>query len=292
MGFAHASALSKRKGVSLLFDSANPASAKRFAKIFGGRAVNSLEEGLLEADALLLATPPGDRIEPISLAKKLGTPVLSEKPLCAGKKELGKLAGIVGRGKGKFFLQISENCVYKRTAQVASGLVASGKIGELREISVVRGAKISSSGWREKYGALLEGGIHQIALVSSLSGFLRPKKVSAEFGQERPERDSLVRLDYGTFSASLKHSWKQNMFGGTLVRGTLGRIFLDNWLLSATLLSKRGWGVFPLGVRDPYGIEAIHSDFLSCIGEKRAPLYSFKKAKIDMETVFRAYELL
>jgi len=293
MGFAHASALSKRGDVSLLFNSANPASARRFAKIFGGRAVGSLEDGLLEADALVLATPPEDRIAPISLARKLGKPVLSEKPLCSEKGELGKLAKIVERGKVGFFLQIAENWAYKRTVRLACELVRSGKIGELREISVVRGAKISSSGWREKYGALLEGGIHQIALISSFSGWAQPRKVSAEFGSERPERSSSVSIGYGgDLKASLKYSWKQNMFGGTIVRGTLGRIFLDNWLLSATLFSKRGVGFFPLGFRDPYGIGAIHADFLSCIEGERAPFYNFKKARIDLETVFRAYELL
>lgn len=293
MGFAHASALSKRGDVSLLFNSANRASAEIFAKTFGGGAVGSLESGLLEADALVLATPPNNRIAPISLARELGKPVLSEKPLCSEKSEIGKLAKIVEKGKAGFFLQIAENWAYKRTVRFACKLVLSGKIGELREISVVRGAKISSSGWRESYGALLEGGIHQIALISSFSGWARPVKVSADFGSERPERSSSISIDYGgDLKASLKYSWKQNMSGGTLVKGTLGRIFLDNWLLSATLLSKRGWGFFPLGVRDPYGIEAIHSDFLSCIGGKRKPFYNFKKAQIDLETVFRAYTAL
>lgn len=280
-----------RGKASLFFASKSASSARRISEEFNGDcSFSDYEKGAEFCDAIVLSSPPDNRLVPILVAARLGKPILVEKPLCLSEKELLQIERICSKARKRFFLQVAENWAYKKAASLALKLVCEGKIGNVKRISCIRGRRLKVSGWREKYGALLEGGIHQVALVSSLAGGLAPKRVSATFGLERPERESIVKLGYGKFSAELEYSWNRNLFGRTIVFGSLGRIVLDDLCISATLISKKGLGFFPVGLSDPFGTKAVIDNFLFCLKTGKMPYYGIKRAKTDMGIVFSAYK--
>ena len=170
-----------------------------------------------------------------------------------------------------------------------------------------------TANWKAAYGALLEGGIHFVALVAdladvSLAGRAEPAPVrapttvTAQFPTVSggdAERHSGVILTYeGGLEARLHYGWDvpsltKGTFQHSRVAGDTGRILFES---NGIYLHVRGPGrrglTFP-GFGDLMGYGAMTDDFLRCVvSGETTPYSNLNRARRDLDIVFRAYRHL
>lgn len=296
IGRLHARNLAKR--AHLYYCSRSRPSAERFQQEFGGAGVVGAFEDLLalpQLDAVVLASPPQFHAQQVIAALQAGKAVLAEKPLCLSPEELAAIAQVL---PGRPLLMVAENYYYKPSLALCRELIASGAIGQLRSVEVKKLTVQKPFGWKNQYGALLEGGIHFVALINALFD-TAPLSVEAEFpGRQpgQPERHSITHLIYPDGArATLHYAWNQpsltkGLFQHSQLCGTGGRIFFEsNGLYTWLSAGNRNKLYFP-GFGDLMGYRAMTEDFLACLEDKkRQPTSDFARAKRDLEVVFGAY---
>jgi predicted dehydrogenase len=296
IGRLHARNLANR--AHLYYCSRSRPSAEAFQGEFGGRGVVGAFEDLLalpQLDAVVLASPPEVHAQQVISALKAGKSVLAEKPLCLNPEELAAIAPALA---GRPFLMVAENYYYKPSLTLCRELIGAGTIGQLRSVEVKKLTRQNPVGWKDQHGALLEGGIHFVALLNALFD-TAPLAVEAEFpGRQpgQPERHSLIHLTYpGEAHATLHYAWDQpsltkGLFQHSRIRGALGRIiFESNGIYLWLSAGNRNKLYFP-GFGDLMGYRAMTEDFLACLEDPtRRPLSDFPRAERDLRVVFAAY---
>ncbi|MBI2501735.1 MAG: Gfo/Idh/MocA family oxidoreductase [Candidatus Latescibacteria bacterium] len=298
IGRLHARNLAKR--AHLYYCSRSRPSAECFQQEFGGTGVVGAFEDLLalpQLDAVVLASPPQVHAQQVIAALQANKAVLAEKPLCLSPEEVAAIARVVSPGRP--FLMVAENYYYKPSLRLCRELIGAGAIGQLRSVEVKKCFGQEAAGWKSQCGALLEGGIHFVALIDALFD-ATPLSAEAEFPGRQPglpERHSITRLSYpGDVRATLHYAWNQpsltrGLFQHSQLRGTQGRIiFESNGLYAWLSAGNRNKLYFP-GFADLMGYRAMTEDFLACLEDPaRRPSSDFEKAKRDLGVVFRAYE--
>lgn len=289
IGRLHAKNLAPR--ANMIYCSRSLASAERFGEEFGGRAVASVEE-LLRVDgldAVVIASPPEHHCAQAVAALGAGKAVLVEKPLCVSAAEIESVSA--AEADSGTFVMVAENYYYKPSLALIKDWAAAA--GPIRSVRAKKLFTQEAAGWKSGYGALLEGGIHFVALVSDL--FDRaPDAVEAEFPGHQagvPERHSVLRLRFGAAEAELRYAWdRPSLTKGILQRSRVecerGRVLFE----SNGLYVRRGgrWG---FRLRDLMGYGAMTSDFLACLDEPgRRPYSDLARARRDLGIVFAAYE--
>jgi len=289
IGRLHAKNLSQR--ANMVFCSRSLASAERFGEEFGGRAVDSVEKLLRidSLDAVVIASPPEHHCAQTVAALQAGKSVLVEKPMCVSPAEVEKVAAAAAANRG--FVMVAENYYYKPSLALIKEW--AGAAGPIRSVRAKKLFTQASVGWKSGYGALLEGGVHFVALVADL--FDRaPDAVEAEFPGHvagTPERHSMLRLRFGEATAELRYAWdRPSLTKGILQRSRVecerGRVLFE----SNGLYVRRGgrWG---FRLRDLMGYGAMTDDFLACLEEPgRQPYSDLARAGRDLGIVFAAYE--
>ena len=302
----------------LVFSSRRRASAEEFHKRYGGvGACEGLDE-LLKADveAVVIATPPELHREQVVRVLAAGKSVLVEKPMCVAPEEVEAIGSQLER-QSEGFLMVAENYYYKPSLALMKEVIAWDGIGTVQRIAAKKLTRQSDEGWKRAHGALLEGGIHFIALVADLADTAlaaasggptdgdeaqvrAPQEVEAEFPTMKgsgPERQSKVRLRWGGgIEAVLHYAWDHpSLFKGVLqhstIQGDRGRIlFESNGIYVRIKGSGRRGLTFP-GFGDLMGYGAMTRDFLTCLEDKgRKPYSDFARARRDLGIAFKAYE--
>ena len=190
---------------------------------------------------------------------------------------------------------VAENYLYKPSLSRLRAWLPD--IGPLRRVRISKLTRQQPSGWRIGHGALLEGGIHFVALLGAIVGET-PEALRADFpGGEDPERHAFLELEYPSGArGEIRYGWDTpslpgGIFQHSFVEGEQGRIvFESNGLY---LWSRAGWGIrFRLGpVGDLMGFRAMAGDFLRSVrNPARRPRSDFETARRDLEIVFRAYD--
>lgn len=296
IGAMHAKQLRNRAVLS--FCSRSRGSAEAFRTRFGGvRALDSVAAALeSDADAVVIASPPAVHAEQVVGALRAGKAVLVEKPLCVSPQELAAIGKVLSEVENPL-LMVAENYYYKPSlARIRQTL---GFIGPVRSVQVKKLTTQRAEGWKRDYGALLEGGVHFVALISDLFD-APPVQVEAVFpgrAGDGPERESIVRLTYADGAvAQLHYSWQtrsltKSVFQHSQIEGERGRIVFESNGLYVCLPGAR-WPVFP-GLRDMMGYGAMMRNFLACLADRaRQPHSNFERAKRDLQIVFEAYRSL
>jgi predicted dehydrogenase len=303
-GIARTHARNLMGKAELCFYSRSRESAERFAGEFGGGRVFAGFEDLLEAEAvdgLVICSPPEFHCEQVVGALEAGKSVLVEKPMCGRAEEVERIGAAV-EAHPKQFVMVAENYYYKPSVKLLQWAIGQGFIGEIQQVEVQKLFGQSAGGWKSGYGALLEGGIHFVALISALFeqiGQEVPEQVQAEFPGWRlgePERHSVTRLEYaGGATAELRYAWNarsllKGLFQHSCILGTEGRIVFESNGLYVRLRGDRRKRTYFPGFGDLMGYEGMTRDFLDCLREEgRQPLSDFGRAKRDLEIVFEAY---
>ena len=284
----------------LFFCSRSEVSARRFNIEFRGSGIFScLEDALAspEVDAVVIASPPAFHKEQVICALSANKAVMVEKPMCVSPEELERVGTALAMHP-EAMLMVAENYYYKPLLKKIRTLTGERGIGDIRSILVKKLFTQSTFGWKRQYGALLEGGIHFVALISAL--FERaPERVIGRFPGRRegqPERSSVTRLTYtGDATAELRYSWNtrsrtRGIFQHSRIRGTRGQIIFESNGLYVLRTGDRGVRMYFPGMSDLMGYREMTRDFLCCLEDRsRKPYSDFLRASQDLRIVFEAY---
>lgn len=280
----------------LAFTSRSPDSARALAARFSGKALVGFEDALERPDiaAVAICSPLEHHAAQTVAALEAGKSVLVEKPMAQSRAEVEAIGrALAGRPPGS--LMVAENYLYKPSLGRLRGWLP--EVGPLRRIRVSKLTRQRPSDWRVGHGALLEGGIHFVALLGAVVG-AEPAAVRADFpdGGE-PERRAHLELEYPSgIRAEVRYGWNTpSLPGGILqhsfVEGQDGRVvFESNGLY---LWSRAGWGIqLRVGpFADLMGFGALARDFLRSVhNPAHRPRSDFETARRDLEIVFRAYD--
>ena len=288
-----------REKAELHFVSRRRESAEALCSEFGGTTVYDNYEQALQAtiDGVVICTPPEYHAEQTIVALQHEKGVLVEKPLCADEDALTHLAQAVATHPDVPFL-VAENYYYKPSLERLRWILEQGFIGPLQSIRVRKCSMQAAVGWKSGYGALLEGGIHFIALISGLVD-LTPISVRAHFPNRidgEAERHSQVHMDYDSgLNATLHYAWNvpsltKGVFQHSRIEGEAGHILFESNGLYMCLSSPERSGFFFPGLRDLMGYDAQARDFIACLTDpKRTPRSGFAQAQRDLNIVFQAY---
>ncbi len=286
--------------VELSFVSRRRESAESFSKEFGGGTVFESYEQVLGSDVhgVVICTPPGLHVEQVVAALGAGKGVMVEKPMCVTGEEVEAIGQAVAKNENVPLL-VAENYYYKPSLKKIQWIIEQGFVGEVREVQLRKCFSQAAAGWKSSYGALLEGGIHFVALLSGIVN-KAPEQVQAEFpGYDgtAPERHSITQLEYADgLRAKLHYAW--NVFSPTKgvlqhshIRGDQGHITFESNGIYVRLKSKRHSQLYFPGFADMMGYGEMTCDFIDCLNEPgRKPLSGFTEAQRDLNIVFQAYK--
>ena len=293
----HAGNLSR--DARLAFTSRNPESARAFAARFSGEPLAGFDEALERKDiaAVAICSPLEHHGAQAVAALEAGKTVLVEKPLAQSPGEVEAIGrALAGRPPGS--LMVAENYLYKPSLDVLRAWLPA--IGPLRRVRISKLTRQEPADWRTRHGALLEGGIHFVALLGALIGET-PSSVKAAFpGATEPERSSLVELEYPSGArGEVRYAWNvRSLPGGILqhsrIEGAHGRIVFESNGLYAGVVGYQGRRGLRLRLgpgTDLLGFRAMAQDFLRSVQDpERRPRSDFETARRDLEIVFRAYD--
>jgi predicted dehydrogenase len=262
-----------------------------------------------EVVAVVIATPPDTHTAQVVQCLQAGKSVLIEKPLCTSMAEVEAIARAAEAAPPGCTVMVAENYYYKPSLLAMKALIGDGRLGRLRRLQVRKLTRQVDDGWKSNYGALLEGGIHFVALICDLvdaamaleaGALASPTVVEADFPTRRArseaERHSVTTLSYdGDITASLHYAWDSpSLLRGTFqhsrVEGDAGCIVFESnglYMCHGVGLSRKVRGP-QLG--DLMGYGAMTSDFLACVADpERRPYSDLARAKRDLAIVFEAY---
>jgi predicted dehydrogenase len=182
---------------------------------------------------------------------------------------------------------VAENYCYKPLARVLRELLAAGAVGRPLFVQLNALKRQSGDGWRERGGALLEGGIHWIDLLAHLGPPLRAARGFRAGSPTGPERSSLVLVEYADGSlGTLLHSWETpaRLRGLQLsrIRGTAGQIVFESNGLFVLATGPMRRLIIP-GLADIAGYRAMFRDFLQALEGGKEPLMTLERARRDVE---------
>jgi len=293
IGAAHAKRLKGR--AKLWFHSRRKESAERLNTAISGEGVFDTYDEVISSkvDALVIATPPDSHAEQTVAALVAGKAVFVEKPMCLSRDEIDSIS----EAASDRTLLIGENYYYKPSLGLIRSWIDSDEIGQVRRAHIQKCMTQDTVDWRSGYGALLEGGIHFVALMQGLFGDVTGVDKASFPGRVvgKSERHACLMLSYGDVSAELEYAWDmpsltKGVFQHSWIEGDHGRIVFESNGIYARLSGRHSRFRFP-GFSDMMGYGAMFDDFLDCVQTGREPVSSFKNAKSDLETVFQAYEL-
>jgi predicted dehydrogenase len=177
----------------------------------GVPAVVSLERALasVEAEAVLLVTPPATHRPLAELALATGRHVVSEKPLALKLADAEALVR-AGERAGRYVM-VAQNYRFRRQSRALQSLVAKGTLGRLLGIRIVhrrdlRKAWVSRRDWRGRleHPLLLDMAIHHIDMLRQITGReiveadARAWRVPDSPFRHEPAVSALLTLDDGT----------------------------------------------------------------------------------------------
>lgn len=280
----------------LAFTSRRRESARTLAERFSGEALAGLDEALDRADiaAVVICSPLEHHASQTIAALGAGKAVLVEKPMAQSRAEVEAIRkALAGRAPGS--LTVAENYLYKPSLNLLRAWLPH--VGRLRRVRVSKLTRQQPSDWRTRHGALLEGGIHFVALLGALVGE-DPDVVRAAFpGNGEPERRAVVDLGYPSgVRGEIRYAWDaRSLPGGILqhsvIEGERGRIVFES---NGLYLACRAGGVvrFRMGpLADLMGFRALARDFLASVKDpERRPRSDFDTARRDLDVVYAAYD--
>lgn len=281
----------------LFFCSRSWKSARHFQKKFLGRGVIGDFDAVLESDvdAVVIATPPEYHAEQVIAALQANKAVLVEKPLCISPEEVLQIKHVLENLEDPL-LMVAENYYYKPSLSYIKKILRLGIVGDVQSVFVKKLTTQNATGWKRAHGALLEGGIHFVALIGDLFDDV-PADVEAVFPGHitgEAERHSVTRLTFANRAmAELQYSWNtpsltKGIFQHSHIQGTSGSITFE----SNGIYVRHSGAALPVlpGVRDLMGYGAMTREFLACIQDRdQKPYSNFERAKRDLDIVFRAY---
>ena len=244
-------------------------------------------------DAVVITSPPDVHAEQVVAGLKSGKVVLVEKPMCLDRGEMEA----IGHAPTER-LMVAENYDFKPSLGKLRSWVEAGEVGTVERIKLRKCTFHSAAGWRSAHGALIEGGIHFVALLTSLAN-AKVIDVHARFPgypENDPERHVALTVAFENgIAGELEYGWDtpsltKGTFQHSEIVGSEGRIVFESNGLYAFLSGHRRTFSFP-GLSDLLGYGAMIDEFIGLTQGNRTRS-GYEKARQDLDVVFRAYEKL
>ncbi len=165
--------------------------------------------GSVDAEAVLLVSPPATHRALAEQALGAGRHVLSEKPFALGLEDARAIAGAGQRAKRH--VMVAQNYRFRRQSRALQELVSAGALGRLLGVRIacrrdLRNAWISPRDWRGKmpHPYLLDMAIHHVDMLRQITGReigqvdARAWKVPDSPFRNEPAVEALLTLEDGT----------------------------------------------------------------------------------------------
>jgi predicted dehydrogenase len=273
--------------------------ARTAARHKGAGVLQSYDAALTDpkVDAVLIGLPPALHLEWTLRALEAGKHVIVEKPPFLKADDVSAVESAATRADRQVL--VAENYVYKPLTGLLRRVIERGDLGDVLFIQINALKRQATGDWRDDPdlaggGALFEGGIHWISLLTSLG--LTPGRVRAA----RPgpatgsERSMLVTIEFDEGAvASLALSWDLaalvNGLRVSRIYGTAGTLRFETNGLAAVLTGRRTRAYVP-GLADLAGYRAMFEDFLRAIEQNTPPRYNLPLARRDLGLIEDAYK--
>jgi UDP-N-acetylglucosamine 3-dehydrogenase len=298
----HARRLASSPAVGLSFASRDGARAESFRERLGGRKSYTSYAAALEdptVDAVVITTPTAQHLPLTLAALEAGKHVIVEKPAFLHSSDVDLVEAASASSGRRVF--VAENYAYKPLRSVLCDVLLGGEIGEVRYLVINALKQRQPGGWRENEalaggGALFEGGIHWIHLMTGLGLTIESARGFRPGALERIERSMLVVIQYEEGAVgTLHHSWDTpSLLRGlrlSRIYGTRGSITFESNGLFVMVHTRRTRLVIP-ELRDLSGYRAMFADFIACLRDGREPQMTLALARRDLELVEAAYQSL
>jgi UDP-N-acetylglucosamine 3-dehydrogenase len=251
-----------------------------------------------ETDVVVVLTPPPQHLEWTLAALRAGKHVVVEKPPFLRSSDFDAVEAAV-RESGRRAL-VAENYHYKPLVRTLNRLLTRGAIGPVRFVAVNAMKQQRARGWRAESaqtggGALYEGGVHWVNLMTSLGLSVRGARGLLPTPAATPERSVLALFEYSEGAVgALLHSWEapSPLRGLRLSRvyGRDGSIAFESNGLFVFVWGRTKRLCLPGLLRDLTGRKAMWRDFLGCFRTGREPLLSLAHVRRDLELVEAVYD--
>jgi predicted dehydrogenase len=288
----HADGL-KARGVQLSFYSRSKEKAEGFSRKFSGTPFSGNLNTVLNNkswDAVWVCTPPSTHAEIIEQCLELKLKVFCEKPLVSTLTELERLEKNPATPE---LVMVGENYLYRPMLKWLNLKRETLDLGQVRKIKVRKESFQPVSGWRVNESALVEGGIHFVALILEILDY--PKFRSIEVGAKNNQKSFLVKAHTQNEQIiELKYSWTNfwSLPAGLLQSSTIvferGSICFESNGLYAKVFDEGGspveskWFTSDLG-----GFNSMTDDALLWIrGEALSSKSSFAKGAAALRFAF------
>lgn len=245
----------------------------------------------VEADAVLIVTPPDTHLAVAAAALHAGKHVLSEKPMVPTLAE-ARLAIAEADRTGKIYM-VSQNYRYRRQARMVRRLVAEGAIGPLVSISIDSQRDMRSDyeptnfRYLMRHPYVIDMSIHHADLIRALTGqnvatiSAKSWRVPDSPYQHDPAMAALLTLEHGAQvvyqgSGATCRPWTSWNGDWELV-GERGRIVWDGGVEDSDegRVTLQLWGEEPRAVPfpagEPYGRDAVLAAFAHAVETGNRP---------------------
>lgn len=295
----HARLIRKRfRDVQLYFASRDGTKAGQFSRELGGAGSFAGYSSALADPTIhvaFVATPTAQHLELALAALVAGKDVIVEKPPFMKSSDFDQVEAAMAESGRRVF--VAENYYYRPLTRTLRRLISGGAVGDVRYLIVKALKEQKTGGWRDDVkiaggGALFEGGIHWVDLMSNIGMSVKGVRGWAP-GKTQPERSMMVVFKYMEGAVgTLFHSWDTpSLLKGlrlSRIYGSGGSIAFESNGLFLLLFSKRPRIIFP-GFRDISGYGAMLADFLNAIRHGSDPEFTLAMARRDLELVEVAY---
>ena len=296
----HSSTLrSFRDQVRCFYASRDGTRADAFARDWNGEgSFHSYGAALVDdrIDTVLIATPPDSHLDLTLAALQQGKDVIVEKPAFPRVADFSAVRA-AQQQSGRRVL-VAENYCYKPLARALHSIVTSGVLGEIRFVHIDAAKRQRSAGWRADPsvsggGALLEGGVHWVDLLSNLGLGVETVHGFRPGDWQGVEQSMLLVVEYAEGGVgTLTHSWEvPSLLRGlrmSHIYGTRGSAAFESNGLFVIVTGTRTRITLP-GLRDISGYRAMFRDFLDALCTGRDPLMTLGRAQRSLELIEGAY---
>ena len=288
--------------VQCYYASRDPQKAAEFNRKFGGAGAFDSYDAARQSDAIdavIVATPPAQHLDLTLQALRAGKHVIVEKPPFLKANDFDAVNEAQRAAGRRVF--VAENYFYKPLLARLQEAIESGVIGEILFVHLNALKMQNVNDWRgdpavSGGGALFEGGIHWLNLISNLGLTIESARGCCPGNGRWPDRSVLVTLKFKEGAVgSFYYSWETpSLFKGlriSKIYGRKGSITFESNGIIMIVRGRRKRLIFP-GLRDIAGYKAMFRDFLSAIKEDRPPRFNLDLAKRDLELIEEIYASL
>lgn len=283
----------KAAGVHLSFYARRFEQAQEFARKFGGNAYSGELVTVLNArhfDGVWICTPPDTHLEILQICLSKNLKCFCEKPLVATPAHLSQLSALPRAAE---LVMVGENYLYRPMLRWLDQVLATHDLGSISDIKVRKESFQKVRGWRQSESALIEGGIHFVALILEILGYPIFKKI--HISEKDSQKSFQVSAQTQTHqTVELRYSWtnRWSLPAGLLQMSTINferailkfesnGLFAKLYDVDGVHLESRYFG------RDLGGFRAMTGDALEWIrGAQAQPRSDYTKAVAALRFAF------